>query len=262
MLLTIGQLAAYCGVTVRAVRHYHQRGLLAEPPRDASGYRRYDAQAVVDLVRIKVLVDAGVPLAQVRQLLAADPADFSEAVAGIDQALQQRVSDLEGHRRQLAELLGGDRLVLPPEIADMLGQMRTMGVSERTVNLERDGWIILSATCADMVPEWARQKAAAMADPEFRRLYLACDAAREWEPDDARLEELAAWMVEWVAARRDEIIGTRPAGLADDPGIAVAEGLLSAQLADASPAWRRLGELSSRLGEALNQRDAGPADPV
>ena len=38
-MLTIGQLAAYVGVTVRAVRHYHQVGLLPEPERDASGYR-------------------------------------------------------------------------------------------------------------------------------------------------------------------------------------------------------------------------------
>ena len=30
-MLTIGQLAAYAGVTVRAVRHYHQIGLLPEP---------------------------------------------------------------------------------------------------------------------------------------------------------------------------------------------------------------------------------------
>ena len=27
--LTIGQLADYVGVTIRAIRHYHQRGLLA-----------------------------------------------------------------------------------------------------------------------------------------------------------------------------------------------------------------------------------------
>ena len=53
--LTIGQLAAHVGVTIRAIRHYHACGLLAEPARDASGYRRYGAQAVVDLVRIKTL---------------------------------------------------------------------------------------------------------------------------------------------------------------------------------------------------------------
>jgi DNA-binding transcriptional MerR regulator len=41
--LTIGQLAAYAHVTIKAVRHFHQRGLLQEPPRDASGYRRYGA---------------------------------------------------------------------------------------------------------------------------------------------------------------------------------------------------------------------------
>jgi MerR family regulatory protein len=40
-MLTIGQLAAYAGVTVRAVRHDHHIGLLPEPERDASGYRRY-----------------------------------------------------------------------------------------------------------------------------------------------------------------------------------------------------------------------------
>ena len=67
-MLTIGQLADYVGVTPRAIRFYHQRGLLPEPERTASGYRSYAAQDVVDLQRIKVLTDAGVPLARVREL--------------------------------------------------------------------------------------------------------------------------------------------------------------------------------------------------
>ena len=52
-MLTISQLAAYAGVTVRAVRHYHQVGLLPEPARDRSGYRTYDVDALqlLDLVR-------------------------------------------------------------------------------------------------------------------------------------------------------------------------------------------------------------------
>ena len=72
-MLTIGQLADYVGVTVRAIRHYHQRGLLPEPERDASGYRRYGADAVVDLIRIKTLAAAGVPLARINTLLSAGP---------------------------------------------------------------------------------------------------------------------------------------------------------------------------------------------
>lgn len=70
-MLTIGQLASYAGVTVRAVRHYHAKGLLPEPERDHSDYRRYDAHAVVELIKIRTLADAGVPLARVRELLAA-----------------------------------------------------------------------------------------------------------------------------------------------------------------------------------------------
>jgi DNA-binding transcriptional MerR regulator len=71
-MLTISQLAGYAGVTVRAVRHYHQVGLLPEPERDASGYRTYDARAVVRLIRIRTLAEAGVPLGRVQELLEAN----------------------------------------------------------------------------------------------------------------------------------------------------------------------------------------------
>ena len=87
-MLTIGQLAATAGVTVRTVRYYHQVGLLPEPERDASGYRRYGAQAAVDLVRIRTLADAGVPLARVDALLRARPAEFAAAIGDIDSALR------------------------------------------------------------------------------------------------------------------------------------------------------------------------------
>src|SRR5438128_12406039 len=83
-MITIGQLAAYAGVTVKAVRHYHQRGLLAEPPRDSSGYRRYSAEHAIDLIKIKTLAEAGVPLARIQELLAADTDDFATAMAEID----------------------------------------------------------------------------------------------------------------------------------------------------------------------------------
>ena len=65
-MLTIGQLAAHAGVSTKAVRVYHAKGLLPEPSRDASGYRRYAAQAIIDLTRIVTLAQAGVPLARIR----------------------------------------------------------------------------------------------------------------------------------------------------------------------------------------------------
>jgi DNA-binding transcriptional MerR regulator len=237
-VLTIGELAAHVGVTVRAIRHYHQRGLLAEPARDPSGYRRYGAHAVADLVRIKTLADAGVPLARVRQLLDADPAEFARRVEEIDQALQDRVADLEYRRRQLAGLMAGERLVLPAEVALLLDQMGALGVSERSVRLERDGWTLLMALAPERVAAWAADKSARLTDPDFQRLYLTWEAAYDWDPDDPRLAALAAD----VAAYLTESPGSPPPE--PDPGLAAANALLAAQLAAGSPAWRRLEELS------------------
>jgi DNA-binding transcriptional MerR regulator len=109
-------------VTVRAVRHYHQRGLLAEPGRDSSGYRRYDA--VVDLIRIKTLSGAGVPLVRIQELLNAEPEQFTQAIAQIDGALTAKIRDLTDHRHHLAELEGGESLFLPADFVDFLDQLR------------------------------------------------------------------------------------------------------------------------------------------
>src|SRR5688500_4658280 len=102
-MLTIGQLAAYAGVTVRAVRHYHQVGLLPEPERDASGYRRYGATAVVSLVRIRTLASAGVPLSEIGRMLDADGSAFAEAVERIDSRLREEIERLETSRKQIAQ---------------------------------------------------------------------------------------------------------------------------------------------------------------
>jgi len=36
--ITIGHAAAFAGVTITPIRHYHQHGLVREPGRDRSGY--------------------------------------------------------------------------------------------------------------------------------------------------------------------------------------------------------------------------------
>jgi len=244
-MLTIGQLADYVGVTTRAVRHYHQRGLLPEPERDASGYRRYGAQAVVDLIRIKTLADAGVPLARIQALLGAGPEQFSKGIAQIDQALRRRVRDLEQQRRRIAELAAGDRLFLPDEVVGLLDELRRIGVSQRAVDLERDGWILLAARSPGQAAGLASDKRSALADPEFRRLYLACDQAFDWDPADPRLEEVADEMVAYAARHRPD----RPDGATlDDP---VAMDLLSSQPGGTSPAWQRLLQLTSDRSQAV-----------
>ncbi len=250
-MLTIGQLAGYTGVTVRAIRHYHQRGLLAEPARDTSGYRRYDGRDVVELIRIKTLAGAGVPLARISELLDAEPAEFAGAVAQIDEALKRRIGELTEHRRKIAELAGGERLFLPPEIVDLLDLLRGMGVSERTVQIERDAWILMVALSPELIPEWVSTKRAALDDPEFRRIYVLGDQAFGWDPADPRLTELADAMAAWAASSRpDTSPGETPASLA-------AATLMVSHIVGSSPAWERMNELAGKRLAALKD----PAAP-
>ncbi|MFI7547967.1 MerR family transcriptional regulator [Actinoplanes sp. NPDC049599] len=196
-MLTIGQLAAYAGVTVRAVRHYHQIGLLPEPERDASGYRQYGAPAVVALIKIRTLADAGVPLAQIGRMLEADPATFAEAVERIDTHLRAEINRLETSRKQVARLAAGDSLVLPPEVVAYLDRLREIGTSERMMAGERDGWILMAARWPERVVEWVPGKLAQLEDPRVVRLYQVLSELIETDgTDDPRVVEAVDIMVE------------------------------------------------------------------
>ncbi|MFJ6753356.1 MerR family transcriptional regulator [Streptomyces sp. NPDC091266] len=243
-VLTIGQLAATAGVTVRTVRHYHHVGLLSEAERDASGYRRYGAQAALDLIRIRTLADAGVPLARIDALLHAQPAEFASAVTDIDAALQRKIDQLTEYRRRITELAGGERLVLPAEVVAILNRMRGLGVSERRVRLERDAWILMQALDPGAMPRRIRDKNAGFDDPETTRLYLACDQSFDWDPHDPRLDRL----IDDLDAReiQNERDGTGPVHL----------NLVVSRISEASPAWQRI--LDALAHRAKKRRTAAP----
>lgn len=206
-MLTIGQLAAYSGVTTRAVRHYHQIGLLPEPERNASGYRTYAAPAVVRLIRIRTLAEAGVPLARVQELLDACDDEFGTAVAEIDRRLRGEIKELQEHRLRIAKLAAGDSLALPQEVTDYLDRMRAMGVPELLVELERDSWILIAARMPEQIPEVMAEKVAQLDDPLLGRLYGAIGALLTGADDsEAGLVEAAdvlAEMAEQAEARGD-----------------------------------------------------------
>src|SRR5436305_358255 len=70
-MLRIGDFARLGGVTVRALRHYEAKGLLAPAQVDpATGYRSYKFDQLAALDRVLALRDLGFPLADVRALLA------------------------------------------------------------------------------------------------------------------------------------------------------------------------------------------------
>lgn len=209
-MLTIGELASYAGVTVRAVRHYHSRGLLPEPERDHSGYRRYDAAAVVELIKIRTLAEAGVPLARVRELLRAGEEEFAAAIADIDGRLREEIRQRQRHREQLARLAAGDSLTLSAEVVEHLDRMRALGVDERIVRAECDGWILLAAHSPGRVAEWMARKREQIADPRMIDFFLTLGRALDRTTDDPRLvdlaDQLAGYLTTLAEERGDEYV--------------------------------------------------------
>jgi DNA-binding transcriptional MerR regulator len=239
-MITIGQLAAYAGVTIKAVRHYHKRGLLEEPPRDSSGYRRYTAQHAIELVKIRTLAEAGVPLARVKELLAAGPDRFAAAITEVDRTLQERARELRHTRERIARLGAGDRLFVSADVADYLERLRALGVSPRAVQSERDGWILLQSASPKAAVVWFAEKLEAIEDPEFVAIYLAYDAAFDWDADDPRLEALADRSARWFARQGNPAQKKRKQPAADR-GVAQ---LIATSTGSSSPAWDRLKEIA------------------
>ncbi|MBM7167243.1 MerR family transcriptional regulator [Streptomyces sp. G44] len=246
-MLTIGELASYAGVTVRAVRHYHAKGLLPEPERDHSGYRRYDAGAVVELIRIRTLAKAGVPLARIRELLQAGEEQFAAAVAEIDERLRAEIRERQRHRERIARLAAGDSLALPPEVVGFLDRLRVLGVDERIVRVERDGWIPLAAHAPERVPEWAARKREQLDDPQLLDFYVTLGQALDRADDDPSLVELADKLALYLTRVADE----QGEDYVDDADIEPPFAQLMDALAfDTAPPARRLIELLKERGWA------------
>jgi DNA-binding transcriptional MerR regulator len=258
-MLTIGQLAAYAGVTVRAVRHYHQIGLLPEPERDASGYRRYGATAVVSLIKIRTLADAGVPLSQVGQMLEADAPAFAEAVQRIDSHLRDEIERLEASRKQIAQLAAGDSLALPPEVISYLDRLREIGASERMVEGERDGWILVAARWPDRVREFVLGSLAQLDDPQLVRLYRVLSEIFDSDAgdDDPRLEEAADIM----AGLAEQAYTSGEINLGEEAHDDLPFDLLDALAVESDPRAERLLDLMRERGWASWTRLERLAEP-
>ena len=108
--MKIGELAAKAGCDVQTVRFYEREGLLEEPDREASGYRRYEERHLTRLNFIRHCRSLDIPLPEVRQLLAfaAQPTSTCGQVNDLlDRHIalvSQRVRELQSLERQLVAL--------------------------------------------------------------------------------------------------------------------------------------------------------------
>ncbi|MDT8913251.1 MerR family transcriptional regulator [Amycolatopsis sp. PS_44_ISF1] len=115
------EIAELAGATVRAVRHYHQIGLLEEPVRRANGYKQYGVAHLVRILRIKRLIDLGFSLAQISAMGDADEHP-EEALRTLDAELSATIERLERVRLELALLL---KRPAPTDLPPGLGRVTT-----------------------------------------------------------------------------------------------------------------------------------------
>jgi DNA-binding transcriptional MerR regulator len=88
----IGDAALFVGITPRAIRHYHEIGLLPEPERGSDDRRRYGYNEMIRLLWIRKMADAGIPLDDIRDAFAdtdSAGADSDYDAAGILERLEQ-----------------------------------------------------------------------------------------------------------------------------------------------------------------------------
>ncbi len=99
------QLAEITGTTIRAIRHYHAIGLLAEPERSRNGYKHYRTSHVVRVLEIRRLAALGLPLAQIATMddTSCCPAPVLQT---LERELAQQIERIERARAELATWLG------------------------------------------------------------------------------------------------------------------------------------------------------------
>ena len=108
--MKIGELAGEAGCDVQTVRFYEREGLLDEPVREESGYRRYDERALEKLRFLRHCRSLDMPLSEVRQLLAfaAQPeqscGQVNELLDRHIDLVKQRLSALKALEKQLVAL--------------------------------------------------------------------------------------------------------------------------------------------------------------
>lgn len=103
MSWSTSQLAEIAGTTVKTIRYYHQIGVLPEPERASNGYKKYQVEHLVTLLRILRLKALGLSAQDVDGLDGKD--DIWEVLEALDVELASRIRRWTAVRAELAALL-------------------------------------------------------------------------------------------------------------------------------------------------------------
>jgi DNA-binding transcriptional MerR regulator len=175
--MTIGQLAARSGLSVRTLRFYADAGVLPETARSESGYRLFGSDAVPRARLVRTLRELGVGLADVKRVLAAE-ASLADVAVAHARALDAQIRTLRLQRA----VLGAVARSTDPEELERMTDLATLTVEERRRILDN----YLDAVFGDRP------------SPVVDRLRMGAPEL----PDDPTADQVAAW-VELAELLRD-----------------------------------------------------------
>jgi DNA-binding transcriptional MerR regulator len=186
----VGELASRTGISVRALHHYDEIGLLTPTSRTPSGYRLYQEADVERLQQIQSLRLMGIPLEEVKRLLAGAAVSPREVIDLHLARLHEQIAAqnrLAERLRALAQHMDAAETPTLDDLCQIIGAMITMekyfspeqlevlhdrrtSITEQHMTEVRDSW-------NEIIPK-VRNAMAANVDPASPEMLAI---ARRWK---------------------------------------------------------------------------------
>ncbi|MBB5939374.1 MerR family transcriptional regulator [Streptomyces zagrosensis] len=192
---SVGQVAAFAGVTVRTLHHYDEIALLTPSARSHAGHRRYDDADLDRLQRILFYRELGFPLDEVAVLLDDPDADPREHLRRQHELLTVRIDRLQKMAAAVEHAMEAKKLginLTPEEKFEVFGDAdpdtyadeveRRWGGTQayaqsqrRTAAYSKDDWLRIKAEEGG----WGRRMVAALRGGQGPASDAAMDLAEE-----------------------------------------------------------------------------------
>lgn len=117
----IGELARQAGITVRALHHYDQFGLLSPSARTSGGHRCYTSGDVQRLHRVTALQSCGLSLEEIKTALGADAhGDLADLLRRQLEVVGERIRQAVALQVRLTGVLDALEQMAEPSVTEIL----------------------------------------------------------------------------------------------------------------------------------------------
>jgi DNA-binding transcriptional MerR regulator len=249
----IGDAASFVGITPRAIRHYHEIGLLPEPERGSDNRRRYGYNEMIRLLWIRKMADAGVALDDIRDAFAETTpprADSDNDVAGVlerlEESLTLKEAELQRQRAAVEQMrTRGSRMgLLSDFVTDRFARLPAGSLRQADL----DNLLVIERVFGPLGAAVNASRYIALAThPNLREESDRVDAAEEALDDTIAVDDPR---VAQVAAERHAFEQALHAAI-DESGLAQEEDALF-------DAWDVLHPVTADGGESEAGTDSGP----